>query len=75
MNISSYVQSLVNELLKLEAAPDGSVDFEKLTLPRTIYLGPSAYDRFTFTRTVVQGGEFEVNPAAIQVELTYTLVK
>jgi len=75
MNISSYIQSLVNELLKLEAAPDGSVDFDRLTLPRTIYLGPGAYDRFTFTRSVVQGGDIAVNPAAIQVELTYTLVK
>ncbi len=75
MNISSYVQSLVNELLKLETEADGSVDFDKLTLPRKIYLGPGAYDRFTFTRSVVQGGDIAVNPAAIQVELTYTLVK
>ena len=69
-NLTGSVVALVTPFKK-----DGSVDFEKLTLPRTIYLGPSAYDRFTFTRTVVQGGEFEVNPAAIQVELTYTLVK
>ena len=75
MNISSSMQSLVNELLELEAEEDGSLDFEKLTMPRKIYLGPGAYDRFTFTRSVVQGGDIAVNPAAIQVALTYTLVK
>lgn len=75
MNISSYMQSLVNELLELEPEDDGTVDLDKLTTPRKIYLGPGAYDRFTFTRSVVQGGDTAVNPAAIQVALTYTLVK
>lgn len=75
MNISSFVQSLVNDLLSLEEEEDGSVDLSKLDVSRKIYLGPDAYDLFTFNRTVVQGGDVVVNPASIQVEITYTLVK
>lgn len=75
MNISSHIQTLMNELLALEPEADGSVDLGKLTIPRRIYLGPDAYDRFTFNRSVVQGGDVAFNPASIQVEITYTLVK
>lgn len=75
MNISSHMQSLINDLLALEPEADGSVDLDKLTIPRKIYLGPDAYDRFTFNRSVVQGGDVAFNPASIQVEITYTLVK
>jgi hypothetical protein len=75
MNISSYIQQLVNELLKLEPEADGSIDLSKLKTTRTIYLAPSAYDRFTFNRTVIQGSNNLTNPASISLELTYTLVK
>lgn len=75
MNISSYMQGLVNEILLLEEEADGSVDYSKLTVPRTIYLAPGAYDRFSFNRSVVQGSDEKTNPASIQLELTYTLVK
>ena len=75
MNISSYVQGLVNELLKLEPDSNGEIDLSKLETPRTIYLAPSANDRFTFNRSVVQGGNSKLNKASIQLELTYTLVK
>ncbi len=75
MNISSFVQKLVNELLKLEPEADGSIDLSKLNAARTIYLAPSAYDRFTFNRSVLQGSNAETNPASISLELTYTLVK
>ena len=75
MNISSYIQQLVNELLKLEPEADGSIDLSKLKTTRTIYLAPSAYDRFTFNRTVIQGSNNLTTPASISLELTYTLVK
>ncbi len=75
MNISSHIQALMNELLALEPQADGSVDLSQLTIPRRIYLGPDAYDRFTFNRSVVQGGDVTFNPASIQMEITYTLVK
>lgn len=75
MNISSYVQGLVNEILTMEKEADGSIDYSKMTVPRTIYLAPAATDRFTFNRSVVQGSDEQANPASIQLELTYTLVK
>lgn len=75
MNISSYMQGLVNEVLSMKEEADGSLDYSKLTVPRTIYLAPGAYDRFSFNRSVVQGSNELENPASIQLELTYTLVK
>lgn len=75
MNISSYMQGLVNELLKLEEDANGELDFDSMTVPRTLYLAPSAYDRFSFKRSVIQGSDEVANPASIQLELTYTLVK
>lgn len=75
MNISSFIQKLVNDLLKLEPEEDGSIDLSKLGTTRTIYLAPSAYDRFTFNRSVIQGSNTATNPASISLELTYTLVK
>ncbi|MBO7195032.1 MAG: DUF4270 family protein [Alistipes sp.] len=75
MNISSYMQALVNEVLKLEEGSDGKLDFTKLNVPRTIYLAPGAYDRFTFKRSLIQGCDEQTTPATIQLDLTYTLVK
>ena len=75
MNVSSFIQHLVNELLKLEPEADGCIDLSKLETNRTIYLAPSAYDRFTFNRSVLQGSNTATNPASISLELTYTLVK
>ncbi len=75
MNITSFVQKLVNDLLKLEPKADGSIDLSELETTRTLYLAPSAYDRFTFNRSVIQGSNTDTNPASISLELTYTLVK
>ena len=75
MNISSYMQGLVNEVLKLEKNANGEYDFDSMDIPRTLYLAPAAYDRFSFNRSVVQGSDEQANPASIQLELTYTLVK
>ena len=75
MNISSFIQKLVNDLLEIEPEADGTADLSKLKTTRTIYLAPRAYDRFTFNRSVIQGSKLETNPASISLELTYTLVK
>lgn len=75
MNISSYMQGLINEVLGLEEDANGKVDFDSMTVPRTIYLAPEAYNRFSFCRSIVQGSDSAANPASIQLELTYTLVK
>ena len=76
MNISSYMQSLANAVLKLEADQDGKVNFEELSIPRTLYLAPEAYDRFTLRRSIVQGSDKQTQEAApIQLDLTYTLIK
>ena len=75
MNISSYIQYLLNELLDMEPKADGTLDFDSMTMPRTIYLAPDAYDLFTFKRTKLQGADASINPASIELELTYTLVK
>ena len=75
MNISSFIQKLVNDLLELKPEADGSIDLSKLKTARVIYLAPSAYDRFTFNRSVIQGSNTKTNPASISLELTYTLVK
>ena len=75
MNISSYMQELMNDVISLEREADGTLDFEKLTVPRTIYLAPEAYDRFTLNNTVIQGGDAEQNKACISIDITYTLIK
>jgi hypothetical protein len=75
MNISSYIQSLVNEVLNMEENADGTLDFSKLVIPRKLYLGPEAYDGFSFKRSIIQGSDEKTNLASIQLELTYTLVK
>ena len=75
MNISSYMQALVNEVLNLEEEADGTLDFSKMDVPRTLYIAPGAYDRFSLCRSVIQGGDNELNPASVQLDLTYTLVK
>jgi hypothetical protein len=79
MNISSYIQALANAVLKLEENENGEVEFEKLEeeyhIPRTLYLAPEAYDRFTLRRSIVQGSDKQTSKATIQLDLTYTLVK
>lgn len=74
MNISSYMQALVNEVLNLKEE-NGKVDYSQMSIPRTIYLAPGAYDKFSFNRSVIQGCDEQTSPATIQLELTYTLVK
>ena len=75
MNISSYMQELINEILKLEREADGSLDFSKLSVPRKLYLAPGANDRFTLNHSIIQGGDAEQNKASISIDITYTLIK
>lgn len=75
MNITSYIQQIINDMIKLEPEEDGSFDLEKLTYPHKIFLAPAASSIFTFNRSVVQGADTQLNPAAMVLELTYTLVK
>ena len=75
MDITSYIQQIINDMLKLEPKEDGSFDLEKLTYPHKIFLAPAASSIFTFNRSVVQGADAQLNPAAMVLELTYTLVK
>jgi len=75
MNVTSYFQALMNDVLELKPEADGSLDFSKMKLPRTIFLGPDALDNFSFNRSVIQGGNSELNPASIDIKLTYTLIK
>lgn len=75
MDITSYMQEIINSVLKLEPDENGELDFSDLTLPRTIYLGPEATNLFDFLHTKTQGADSGINPAAIELELTYTLVR
>ena len=75
MDITSYMQEIINSVLKLEPDENGELDFSDLTLPRTIYLGPAATNLFDFLHTKTQGADSGINPAAIELELTYTLVR
>jgi hypothetical protein len=75
MNISSYMQQLVNGLLELKPEADGSIDLSKLKTVKTVYLAPGAYDVYTINRSVIQGSKSEINPASIELDLTFTLVK
>lgn len=75
MNITSYMQEIINSVLKLEPNEQGELDFSKLSLPRKIYLGPEATNLFNFLHSKVQNADSSINPAAIEMELTYTLVR
>lgn len=75
MDITSYIQQVINDMIDMEPREDGTFDLEKLTYPHKIFLAPSADNIFTFNRSVLQGADVEINPAAIVLELTYTLVK
>lgn len=75
MDITSYIQQIINDMIKLEPKEDGSFDLEKLTYPHKIFLAPASSSIFTFNRSVVQGADAQLNPAAMVLELTYTLVK
>ena len=75
MNITSYMQEIINSVLKLEPDENGELDFSKLALPRKIFLGPEATNLFDFLHTKTQSADSSINPAAIELELTYTLVR
>ena len=75
MNITSYIQEIINSVLKLEPDENGKLDFSKLALPRKIFLGPEATNLFDFLHTKVQGADSVISPASIELELTYTLVR
>lgn len=75
MDITSYIQQIINDITDMDPKEDGTFDLEELTFPHKIFLAPSADNIFTFNRSVVQGADAEINPASIVLELTYTLVK
>jgi hypothetical protein len=69
------MQEIINSVLKLEPDENGKLDFSKLALPRKIFLGPEATNLFDFLHTKTQSADSSINPAAIELDLTYTLVK
>ncbi len=75
MDITSYLQQIINDVIKIAPTEGEAFDFEKLTLPRKVYVGPEASNVFTFNRSAIQGADKDINPAAIELEVTYTLVK
>lgn len=75
MNISAYIQELMNALLALEPDANGNIDLTKLQAPRTMYIAPEAENQFSLSRSILQGSNHELNRASIELELTYTLVK
>ncbi len=75
MDITSYMQQMINDVIKIAPKEGEAFDFEKLTLSHKLYVGPAASTIFTFNRSAIQGADKELNPAAIELELTYTMVK
>ncbi len=75
MDITSYLQQIINDVIKIAPTEGEAFDFDKLTLPRKVYVGPEASNVFTFNRSAIQGADKDINPAAIELEVTYTLVK
>ena len=86
MDISSYIQRLKNYVDwlvsegKAEKGENGLYTFtfnpdDTKYISRTIYLGPEAYDAYTFKRSKVQGMESALNNASMRIDLTYTMIK
>ncbi len=75
MNISAFIQELMNSLLAIEPDANGVIDLGKLKAPRTLYIAPEADNQFSLSRSILQGSNHELNRASIELELTYTLVK
>lgn len=78
MDITSYVQELVNDVIKQRPTADKPLDFEEFMLSRRFFIGPAADKIFTFDRSAVQGADVampDLTKAAIELEITYTLVK
>ena len=75
MDITSYMQQMINDVIKMAPKDGEAFDFEKLTLSHKLYVGPAASTIYTFNRSAIQGADKELNPAAIELELTYTMVK
>ena len=81
MNISLYVQSLMNVAAKY-IDKDGKVDFAKFEAEREdymslrrFYIAPAAYSLYGFNRQAIYGMDGEGVAAPIKLELTYTIVK
>lgn len=75
MNITSYMQQIINDIIKMKPTEGKELDLEEMTLPHKFYVGPAASTIFTFNRSALQGADKEINPAAIELEIAYTLVK
>ena len=81
MNISLYVQSLMNVAAKY-TDKDGKIDFAKFEAEREdymslrrFYIAPAAYSLYGFNRQAIYGMDGEGVAAPIKLELTYTIVK
>jgi hypothetical protein len=75
MNITSYLQQIINNIIKMAPASSEEIDFEEMNIPPRFYVGPAMGSIFTFNRSAIQGADKEFNPAAIELEVVYTLVK
>lgn len=86
MDISSYIQRLKNYVDWLVSegratkGEDGKYVFkfdagDTKYISRTLYMGPEAYDAYTFKRSKVQGMEDALNNASMKIDLTYTMIK
>ena len=75
MNVTSYLQQIINNIIKMAPASSEEIDFEEMNIPPRFYVGPAMGSIFTFNRSAIQGADKEFNPAAIELEVVYTLVK
>ncbi len=79
MNITGYIQTLWNSYRKERdaAREEGrAIDLEKVE-NRTIYLGPEAYDAYSFGTSYLQGANNDTEAeleAPIRMEFTYNMV-
>ena len=73
MNITGYMQRLYNYVRSL----DDLADYNEVTMPRSLYLGPQATTPYTFKRSVVQGSVDDSSDiqAPIHIEMLYTMIK
>lgn len=87
MDITSYVQELVNDMIEIQpkSAEDIKEAYKKDKEEQTnkyfshrFFIGPAANKIFTFDRSAVQGADVsmpDITKAAMELEITYTLIK
>lgn len=87
MDITSYVQELVNDMIEIQPKSSEDIkeaykkDKEEQTnkyFSHKFFIGPAANKIFTFDRSAVQGADVsmpDITKAAMELEITYTLIK